>query len=139
MNSHPNKVVVLVETLFIPEELKNYREVFEANGFQFELAARLWNQPKLTFYSDNISDTAMEGPKPLETIEVTTDASWQRTFRPAMYSGSTWRIMAAYSAPKRGSSGKFRQREGKPVGRKDEEPSLSWIWNQRLPVSSDEV
>ena len=24
-----------------------------------------------------------------------------------------------------GSSGKFRQREGKPVGRKDEEPSLS--------------
>jgi len=73
MNSHPNKVVVLVETLFIPEELKNYREVFEANGFEFELAARLWNQPKLTFYSDNVSDTAMEGPKPLETIEVTTD------------------------------------------------------------------
>ena len=31
-----------------------------------------------------------------------------------------------------GSSGKFRQREGKPVGRKDEEPSLLWISNQRL-------
>ena len=31
-----------------------------------------------------------------------------------------------------GSSGKFRQREGKPVGRKDEEPSLIWISNQRL-------
>ena len=26
-----------------------------------------------------------------------------------------------------GSSGKFRHREGKLVGRKDEEPSLSWI------------
>jgi hypothetical protein len=39
----------------------------------------------------------------------------------------------------KGSSGKFRQRKGKPVGRKNEEPSLSWIWNQRLPVSSDEV
>jgi hypothetical protein len=38
-----------------------------------------------------------------------------------------------------GSSGKFRQREGKPVGRKDEEPSLSWIWNQGLPVSPDAV
>jgi hypothetical protein len=34
------------------------------------------------------------------------------------------------------SFGKWR---GKPVGRKDEEPSLSWIWNQRLPVSSDTV
>ena len=28
---------------------------------------------------------------------------------------------------------------GKLVGRKDEEPSLSWIWNQGLPVSSDAV
>ena len=40
---------------------------------------------------------------------------------------------------KRGSSGKFRHREGKLVGRKDEEPSLSWIWNQGLPVLSDAV
>ena len=40
---------------------------------------------------------------------------------------------------KSGSSGKFRHRAGKLVGREDEEPSLSWIWNQGLPVSSDAV
>ena len=38
-----------------------------------------------------------------------------------------------------GSSGKFRQREGKPVGRKDEEPSLLWIFESKVTVSSDEV
>jgi hypothetical protein len=38
-----------------------------------------------------------------------------------------------------GSSGKFRQSNGKPVGKENEEPSLSWIWNQGLPVSSDAV
>jgi hypothetical protein len=38
-----------------------------------------------------------------------------------------------------GSSGKFRQSNGKRVGKENEEPSLSWIWNQGLPVSSDAV
>ena len=33
---------------------------------------------------------------------------------------------------KMGSSGKFRQSNGKRVGKENEEPSLSWIWNQRV-------
>src|SRR4051794_3522763 len=47
----PNRVVVLVEHLFIPEEIDAYRETFESNGFVFEAAARLWGKDSDTFYS----------------------------------------------------------------------------------------
>ncbi len=69
----PNKVVVLVEHLFIPEEIAAYRETFESNGFVFEEAARLWGKKSDTFYSDNISDIAFEGEKPRQELVVSLD------------------------------------------------------------------
>lgn len=71
MNQTPlagKKIAVLVESEYIPEEIRMYQELFSAYGAQVDLMSRLWGQPKLTFVSD--VETAGQVP---ETLEVSID------------------------------------------------------------------
>lgn len=70
----PNKIAVIVETLYIPAELRTYEKKFADAGFRVEFVSRMWGQRELTFYSDNVSDIAMGGEKPLERITASADA-----------------------------------------------------------------
>lgn len=45
------KIAVVVESQYIPAELKIYRERFAAYGAEVHLVSRLWGQPKAKFYS----------------------------------------------------------------------------------------
>jgi len=70
---YPTKIAVLIESLYIPEEIKTYQKLFRANGFSVELTANLWGKDKITVYSDNISDIPFVGEKPLEHLDVDVD------------------------------------------------------------------
>lgn len=63
-----NKVAVLVESEYIPQEIKCYQERFGAQGAVVDLMSLLWDQPKQTF----LSDVATAGEVP-ETLDVTLD------------------------------------------------------------------
>ena len=75
------KIAVVVETEYVPEEIRAYQERFEALGAKVEFMSRLWGQPKLTFVSDvdGVVNDAKGQPsleatqKRLEMMEVTTD------------------------------------------------------------------
>ncbi len=75
------RIAVLVETEYIPEEIKAYKERFEALGAKVDFTSRLWGQPKLTFVSDvdNVVPDAQGRPdleatrKRLDTMEVSID------------------------------------------------------------------
>lgn len=62
------KIAVLVESEFIPEEIRAYREEFPALGAEVHLMSRLWGNPSATF----VSDVTEAGRTP-ETLEVNID------------------------------------------------------------------
>jgi protease I len=62
------KVAVLVETEYIPHEIKAYQTRFPELGATVHLMSRLWNQPSARFVSD-----VDEVGKNLEELEVTID------------------------------------------------------------------
>jgi protease I len=64
------RVGVLVESEFIPGEIRTYQERFSELGAQVELISRLWGQPSQRF----ISDVETEGGTP-EVLEVDIDLS----------------------------------------------------------------
>ena len=59
------KIAVLVESQYIPAEIKCYQERFAGYGAEVHLMSRLWGQPKQTF----VSEVEVAGTKP-ETLEV---------------------------------------------------------------------
>jgi len=73
MSQRANKIAILVESLYIPEELEIYERRIREAGLEPVLAARLWGQQKITIYSDNVSDIPLEGTKPLQSRDVVTD------------------------------------------------------------------
>lgn len=77
----PSKIAVIVESLYIPEEIKTYQDRFGAAGYEVELAARVPQGP-ITIYSDNVSDIPFEGEKPLERLTVTVDVDTVRSRLP---------------------------------------------------------
>jgi protease I len=62
------RVVVFVESEYIPEEIAAYQRVFAERGATVDLVSRLWGQPEATF----VSDIDKLG-KDLETLTVTVD------------------------------------------------------------------
>lgn len=65
------KIAVVLESQYIPGEIKLYQERFASYGATVDLVSRLWGQPKATFYS---TVEVIDGePTPLETIEVSLD------------------------------------------------------------------
>src|SRR5262245_11062189 len=59
------KVAVIVESQFIPQELRIYRERFESYGASVEFVSRLWGQPKQRFYS-TVEPGVVDNPQYLE-------------------------------------------------------------------------
>ncbi|PQO41053.1 DJ-1/PfpI family protein [Blastopirellula marina] len=62
------KIAILVESQFIPVELKVYQETFERWGATVHFITRLWNQPKMRL----VSEVEQEGKIP-EVFEVNID------------------------------------------------------------------
>ena len=50
------KIAVLVDNLFIPDEIQAYRHHFGRLGATVELITRRWGQPKRVYFGDPISD-----------------------------------------------------------------------------------
>ncbi len=65
------RVVVLVESLYIPSELRDYQEVFDNYGMDVEFYSRLWGNASLEFFSlvENANET-------LESITVNNAVEW---------------------------------------------------------------
>ena len=61
------KIGILVESLYIPEEINAYRQGFADLGAQVDLLSRLWGQPSQRFVSDP------NGLHPIQTLDVTLD------------------------------------------------------------------
>ena len=75
MNGWPlqgKKIAVLVESQYIPGEIKLYQERFTSYGATVHLMSRLWDQPKQRFYSTVEPDDNGNVP-PLEWLEVSID------------------------------------------------------------------
>jgi putative intracellular protease/amidase len=75
MNEQPlsgARIAVLVESQYIPSELRKYQERFAEYGANVDLVSRLWGQPSLRFYSTVEPDQAGDAPQ-LEWIEVGID------------------------------------------------------------------
>jgi putative intracellular protease/amidase len=71
MNARPlegKKIAVLVESQYIPAEIKIYQERFSSYGAIVHLMSRLWGEPKLTF----VSEVEKIGERP-ETLDVSVD------------------------------------------------------------------
>ncbi|MGK5551213.1 DJ-1/PfpI family protein [Actinomadura kijaniata] len=66
------RVAVLVESQYIPGELRAIQERFAGYGARVDLVSRLWGQPSLRFYSTVEPDGEGNVP-PLEWIEVNLD------------------------------------------------------------------
>ncbi|HEX3043999.1 MAG TPA: DJ-1/PfpI family protein [Bacillota bacterium] len=62
------KIAVLVESQYIPEEIRVYREKFASYGAEVHLMSNLWGQDSLTF----VSEVEEPGKTP-ETLKVTYD------------------------------------------------------------------
>src|SRR5512134_4067727 len=62
------KIAVLVESQYIPVEIKCYQERFASYGAEVHLMSRLWGQPKQTFVSE-----VEEAGKTPETLDVGID------------------------------------------------------------------
>jgi putative intracellular protease/amidase len=67
------RVAVLVESQFIPEELRIYRERFGQYGAEVELVSYLWDKPALHFYST--VEPNGDGTPPVEWVEVSADVT----------------------------------------------------------------
>jgi protease I len=64
------KIAVVVESQYIPGEIKMYQERFAGYGASVELVSRLWGQPSQRFYST--VEPGVTGPQ-VEWLEVTKD------------------------------------------------------------------
>lgn len=62
------KIGVLIESQYIPDEIRAYQEHFASYGAKVDLMSRLWNQTELTF----VSEVEKEGGTP-ETLTVWID------------------------------------------------------------------
>nr|VFK34454.1 MAG: Putative intracellular protease/amidase [Candidatus Kentron sp. MB]VFK76764.1 MAG: Putative intracellular protease/amidase [Candidatus Kentron sp. MB] len=62
------KIAVLVESEFVPSEIRTYQERFASYGAEVHLMSRLWGNKKLTFISD-----VQEAGKTPETLDVEID------------------------------------------------------------------
>jgi putative intracellular protease/amidase len=62
------KVAVLVESQYVPEEIRCYQERFAQRGAEVHLMSRLWGQPKQTF----VGEVEVPGHTP-ETLDVDID------------------------------------------------------------------
>src|SRR5262249_24927680 len=69
------RIAVLLETEYIPAEIRAYQEQFAALGARVDLMSRLWGQQKLTFVSDvDRYESSLEKTRAkLETIDVGID------------------------------------------------------------------
>lgn len=65
------KIAVLVESQYVPSEIKTYQERFSGYGATVDLMSRLWGQPTQRFYS-TVEPQNGHVP-PLEWIEVSID------------------------------------------------------------------
>lgn len=63
-----NKIAVIVESEFIPEEIKTYQSVFSSHGYEVNIMSRLWDNPSIEF----ISDVTVKGGQP-EVLTVSMD------------------------------------------------------------------
>lgn len=63
------RIAVLVESEFIPEEIRAYRERFSELGASVDFISRLWGNPSVTFVSDIVNNPA----DPPEKLSVTLD------------------------------------------------------------------
>jgi protease I len=66
------KIGVVVESQYIPAEIKIYQERFAQYGASVELVSRLWGQRSKRFYS-TVEPDDHENIPPLEWLEVTKD------------------------------------------------------------------
>jgi protease I len=66
------KIGVLVESLYIPEEIAAYQQDFAGLGAEVHLMSRLWGNPTLTFWSD------ANGTDHIERLEVSIDFEHMR-------------------------------------------------------------
>ncbi|MFD0683467.1 DJ-1/PfpI family protein [Actinomadura fibrosa] len=66
------RVAVLVESQYIPGELRQLQEGFAAYGAEVDLVSRLWGQPSLHFYS-TVEPAGEDDVPPIEWIEVSID------------------------------------------------------------------
>jgi putative intracellular protease/amidase len=70
-NLSGKKIAVLVESQYIPSEIKTYQERFAGYGAKVDLMSRLWGQPTQRFYS---TVEPRDGDVPaLEWLEVSID------------------------------------------------------------------
>ncbi|MFZ1413081.1 MAG: type 1 glutamine amidotransferase domain-containing protein [Defluviicoccus sp.] len=66
------KIAVIVESQYIPGEIKLYQERFASYGATVDLMSRLWGQPKQRYYSTVEPDEAGNAPA-VEWLEVSVD------------------------------------------------------------------
>ncbi len=66
------KIAVIVESQYIPGEIKIYQNRFASYGATVDLVSRLWGQPSQRFYS-TVEPDAAGNPPPLEWLEVSLD------------------------------------------------------------------
>lgn len=62
------KIAVLVESLYIPEEIEAYQKRFAELGATVHLMSRLWDQPKQTFIND--LDGLLENGRPKKPVQL---------------------------------------------------------------------
>src|SRR5271157_1498400 len=69
------KIAVLVENMFLPEEIEAYRQGFSDRGAEVHLMSNLWGQEKLTFVStvDQLEVNLDETRKRLQLLDVSID------------------------------------------------------------------
>jgi protease I len=67
------KIGVLLESLYIPEEIEAYKKDFADLGAEVHLMSRLWGQQKARFVSDPNGLDEHGNPRSAETIEVSVD------------------------------------------------------------------
>lgn len=67
------RVAVLVESLYIPDEIAAYRQDFAAMGATVDVMSRLWGSPSITFVSDPNGLDAQGAPLRAETMVVDID------------------------------------------------------------------
>ncbi|WYL94745.1 MAG: DJ-1/PfpI family protein [Gloeotrichia echinulata IR180] len=65
---HGKKIAILVESQYIPEEIRTYQKIFSSHGAEVYLMSRLWGQLRQTF----VSEVEQAGTIP-ETLEVCHD------------------------------------------------------------------
>ena len=65
------RVAVIVESQYIPGEIRVYQEQFAAHGAQVDLVSRLWGQPSQRFYSTVEPEGGVVPP--LEWLDVSLD------------------------------------------------------------------